>query len=80
LEEVATEKLRGYKSRGTAQIAAQLLQAGGNILRSEVHKIVNSTWNKKELLEQWKESIVVSIHNKGDKTDYGNYPEISAFD
>jgi hypothetical protein len=28
---------------------------------SEVHKIINSIWNKEELPEQWKESIIVPI-------------------
>jgi hypothetical protein len=34
-------------------------------------------WNKEELPQQWKESIVVSIHKKGDKTDCRNYRGIS---
>jgi hypothetical protein len=34
-------------------------------------------WNKEELPHQWKESIVVSIHKKGDKTDCSNYQGIS---
>jgi hypothetical protein len=29
-------------------------------------------WNK-ELPHQWKESVVVPIHKKGDKTDCSNY-------
>jgi hypothetical protein len=36
---------------------------------SEIHKLVNSIWNKEELPEQWKESIIVPIYKKGDKTD-----------
>jgi hypothetical protein len=30
-------------------------------------------WNKEELPHQWKKSIVVPIHKKGDKTDCSNY-------
>jgi hypothetical protein len=33
-------------------------------------------WDK-ELPHQWKESIVVPIHKKGDKTDCSNYQGIS---
>jgi hypothetical protein len=33
---------------------------------SAIHKLVNSMWNKGQLHE-WKESIIVPIHKKGDK-------------
>jgi hypothetical protein len=36
-----------------------------------------SIWNKEELPDQWKESIIVQIHEKGDKTDSSNYRGIS---
>ena len=36
---------------------------------SEIHKLVNSIWNKEKLPEGWKESIIVPIYKKGDKTD-----------
>jgi hypothetical protein len=34
-------------------------------------------WNKEELPHQWKESIVLPIHKKGDKTECSNYQGIS---
>jgi uncharacterized protein (DUF608 family) len=46
-------------------------------LRSEIHKLINCIWNKEELPEQWKESIIVPIYNKVDKTDWRNYRGIS---
>jgi hypothetical protein len=54
-----------------------VIQAGGENIRSEIHKLVNSIWNKEELPDQWKESIVVPVHKKGDKTVCSNYREIS---
>jgi hypothetical protein len=47
---------------------AELIQAGGEILLSAIHKLINSVWDKEELPDQWKESIIVPIHKKGDKT------------
>jgi hypothetical protein len=66
-----------YKSPGVDQIPAELIQAGGETLRSEIHKLIKLIWNKEELPHQWKESIVVPIHKKGDRTDCSNYRGIS---
>jgi hypothetical protein len=70
--EVAIRKLNRYKSPGVDQIPAELIQAGGGTLRSELHKLIKLIWNKEELPHQWKESIVVPIHKKGDKTECSN--------
>jgi hypothetical protein len=50
---------------------------GGGILHSEIHKLIMLIWNKEELPLQWKESIVVPIHKKGDKSDCSNYRGIN---
>jgi hypothetical protein len=75
--EVAIGKLKSYKSPGVDQIPAELIQAGGETLCSEIHKLIKLIWNKEELPHQWKESTVVPIHRKGDKTDCSNYRGIS---
>jgi hypothetical protein len=75
--EVAIGKLKSYKSPGVDQIPAEIIQAGCQILRSEIHKLIKLVWNKEELPHQWKESIAVPIHKKGDKTDCSNYRGIS---
>jgi hypothetical protein len=62
------EKLKSYKYLGTDQIPAKLIKAGDEILCSEINKLVCSIWNKEELPQQWKESIIVSIYRMGDKT------------
>jgi hypothetical protein len=36
-----------------------------------------SVWNKVEQPKQWMESIILPVHNKGDKTDCNNYRGIS---
>jgi hypothetical protein len=35
-----------YKSQGSDYILAELIQAGHETLRSEIHKLTNSIWNK----------------------------------
>jgi hypothetical protein len=47
--EIAVAKLKKYKSSGSDQIPAEFIQAGGEILLSEIYKLINSVWNKEEL-------------------------------
>jgi hypothetical protein len=51
--------LKKYKLPGSDDISAELFQAGGEILLSVIHKLINSLWNKEEL--------------PGDKTACNNY-------
>jgi hypothetical protein len=60
--EIAIVKFESYKSPGTDQIPAKLFKAGGETLYSEIHRLISSTWNKEELPQQWKESIIVPIY------------------
>jgi hypothetical protein len=59
--EIAFAKFKKYKSPGSDQILVELIQAGGEILLSEIHKLIHSVWNKEELPDQWKESITVQF-------------------
>jgi hypothetical protein len=47
------------------------------MLLSAIQKFINSIRNKKVLPDQWKDSIIVPIHKKGNKTDCINYRGIS---
>jgi hypothetical protein len=75
--EVRVGKLKRYKPPGVDQIPAEMIQAGGETLHSEIHKLTKLIWNKEELPHQWKQSTVVPIHKKGDKTHCSNYEGIS---
>jgi hypothetical protein len=68
--EIALEKLKIYKSPVTDQIPEPL--------RSELHKLINSIWNKEKLPQQREEFVIILICNKGDKTDSNNYRGISS--
>jgi hypothetical protein len=59
--EIAVAKLKKYKSLGSDQIPAELIQAGGETLLSAIHEFIDSVWNKEELPDQWNESIIVPI-------------------
>jgi hypothetical protein len=75
--DVAIGKLKSNKSPGVDQIPAELIEAGGETLCSEIQKLIKLIWNKEELPHQWKESILVPICKKGGKTDCSNYQGIS---
>jgi hypothetical protein len=68
--------LQGFKTYDDAfrlpysidQIPEELIKAGGTTIRCEIHKFIISIWDKEELSEEWKESIMVPIYKKADKT------------
>jgi hypothetical protein len=75
--ELAINKLKSHKSPGIDHILAELITAGGRTICLEIHKLITSIWKKEKLPEEWKESIIVPIHKKRDKTDCNNYRGIS---
>jgi hypothetical protein len=44
--------LKKYKPPGSDEIPAELIRAGGEILLSVIHKVINSVWNKEVLPDQ----------------------------
>jgi hypothetical protein len=52
---MAIENLKRYKSPATDQLPAELIKVAGRTIHSEIHKLINSVWNKEELPQQWKE-------------------------
>jgi hypothetical protein len=71
--EIAFAKLKRYKTPGSDQIPTEMIQVQGEALQSEILKPINSIWSMEELPDQWKESIIVQIYKKGDKTYCSNY-------
>jgi hypothetical protein len=69
-------KLKRHKSLGD-KIPAEVIQAGGETLHSEIYKHIKLIWKKEELPHQWHESTVIPIHIKCDKTECSNYRGIS---
>ena len=69
--------LKSYISPGIDQIPAELFNAGCSKICLEIYELITSIRRKEKLPEEWKESIIVPIHKKGDKTDCNNYRGIS---
>jgi hypothetical protein len=69
--------MKRYKSPDSDQLLAEMIQAGGEILLSSIHKLVNFVWNREEFHDQWKETIIVPVHRKIYETDCNNYHGIS---
>jgi hypothetical protein len=55
---------------------AEFVQSGGEKLRPEIRNTL-ILFGAGEFPEQWKESVIVTIYNEGDKTDCSNYQGIS---
>jgi hypothetical protein len=68
-----SERSKGIKH----QVLIRTDSSKGKALHSKIQKLIMLFWNKDELPHQWKESIVVPIHKKGDKTDCSNYRGIT---
>ena len=59
--EMTIVNLKRRKSPGSDQIPIKLITTEGWTIHYEIHKLMNSIWNKEELSHQWKESIIVPI-------------------
>ena len=66
--ELAIDKLKSHKSPGIDQIPAELIKVGCRTLCLQIHKLITSIWKREKLPEEWKESIIIPMHKKGDKT------------
>jgi len=64
---LAIKKLKSCKSPGIDQTLAELIKAGSRTIRGTIYKLIIGIWNKEELPEEWKESVIGPIHKKGIK-------------
>jgi hypothetical protein len=51
-DEIATEKIKIHKAPDADQIPAYFIKTESRKISSEIHKLTNSIWNKKELPEE----------------------------
>jgi len=57
--------------------STELIIPGSRLILYEITELINSIWNREEMLEKWKELIIVPIFKKGDKTECSNNIHIS---
>jgi hypothetical protein len=76
--EVAIEKLKSHKSPGINQLPAELWQ-GVDQFAMRSTNLLFLLGTRRNLPEEWKESIIVPIYKKSDKTDCVNFRDISIY-
>jgi hypothetical protein len=74
---IAIAKFKTYTSPGSDEIPSELIQAAGEMLLPATHKLITLVRKMEELPDQWKESIIVTAHKKGDTTECNNFRVIS---
>jgi hypothetical protein len=65
---IVIAKLKKHKLPSGDQILTETIQARGETLLSEIHKLINSVWNKEELPDHREESIIVQIYKRAIKS------------
>ena len=73
----AIHTLKCNKSPGSDGITAEMLQAGGQQLARQIHKLCNKAWYEGTIPEEGSRSILVPIPRKGDLSHCSNYRTIS---
>ncbi|CAF2091543.1 unnamed protein product [Rotaria magnacalcarata] len=75
--QAAINSLKRNKSSGSDGVTAEMLQAGGEPLSRQIHKLCNKAWHEGTIPEEWGKSILVPIPKKGDLSNCSNYRTIS---
>jgi hypothetical protein len=62
---------------GTDGIHPELIKYGGNKLLNRMYELVRQIWDKQRIPEEWKETIIVPVHKRGDREMCENYRGIA---
>ena len=84
VEELTTEDvkkairdLKNNKAAGADGIHLELIKYGGNKQLNRMYEIVKQIWEEKRIPEEWKETIIVPVHKRGDRDRCENYRRIA---
>lgn len=73
----AISPLKNHKSSGEDKIVAEMIKAGGDKSIQMLQTLLSKIWREKAVPQDWRDSMVIPIHKKGDKTNCSNYRGIS---
>lgn len=73
----AINALKNHKSAGEDKIVAEMIKVGGDKSIQMLQSLLNKIWREKVVPQDWRDSMVVPIHKKGDKANCSNYRGIS---
>jgi len=73
----AISKLKVRKAAGMDGISMEAWKLAGVHLEKEVIELIKAVWRKGRIPKDWKTSVVVPLHKRGDKEVTGNYRGIS---
>ena len=65
--------LKDGKAPGGDGIPAEVWKHGGDNLFSRLHQLITNAWEVGSVPQAWKDTSIVTIYKKGDRTDSGNY-------
>ena len=81
-EEIATamKAMTNEKAVGPDGLPAELLKLGlqqDRTILLEFHRLTTLIWCEGKVPQQWKDAVITVLRKKGDKTECGNYRDIS---
>ena len=65
------------KVAGTDRIHPELIKYGGNKLLNRIYELARQIWKEERIREEWKKTIIVHIHKRGDRDRCENYRGIA---
>jgi len=69
--------IKNNKAAETDGIHPELIKYGENKLLNRMYELVRRIWEEERIPEEWKETIIVAIYEKGEKDSCENYRGIA---
>lgn len=64
--------IKNGKSPGESSIQMKTIKYGKG-LQGKIYNLIVLVWEQEKILKEWKKSIIVPIHKKGNKRGCANY-------